>query len=105
VGARDTGRVSSDEHELAALTRRMTELGASEPGGWAESEIREGIPQQARYLALRRIWAKALMPWRDPSSMLRRNEALAQLVDQGAERNCSPRLCAGSCSTPSWSSS
>lgn len=64
----------------------MTELAAPEPGGWAGSEIREGIPQQARYLALRRIWAKALMPWRDPSSMLRRNEALAQLVDQGAEQ-------------------
>jgi hypothetical protein len=83
--ASDTGTVNSDEHELAALTRRMTELAASEPGNWGGSEIKEGIPQQARYLALRRIWAKALMPWRDPS-MLRRNEALAQLLNQGAEQ-------------------
>ena len=44
----DTTRVNSDEHELAALTRRMTELGASEPGSWAGSDTGEGIPQQAR---------------------------------------------------------
>ncbi len=46
--------------ELAALTKRMDELGASDPEGWARSEIREDIPQQARYLVLRRIWNEAL---------------------------------------------
>lgn len=78
-----TTRMNSDERELAALARRMAELGAPEPDDWARSEIREGIPQQARYLLLRRIWANALTPWRD-LGMLRRNEALAQLLDQGA---------------------
>jgi hypothetical protein len=80
----DTTDVNSDEDVLAALTQRMAELGAPEPGSWASSEIREGIPQQARYLVLRRIWANALMPWRDPG-MLRRNETLAQLLDRGAD--------------------
>jgi hypothetical protein len=76
--------VNGDEDGLAALTRRMAELGASDPGAWAGSEVREGIAQQARYLVLRRIWAKALTPWRDPGT-LRRNEALVQLLAQGAE--------------------
>lgn len=62
----------------------MAELGAREPGTWASSEITEGIPQQARYLVLRRIWATTLTPWRE-TGMLRRNGALAQLLDQGAD--------------------
>ena len=62
----------------------MAELGAQEPGSWASSEIMEKIPQQARYLVLRRIWANALMPWRDPG-MLRRNQTLTQLLDRGTD--------------------
>lgn len=81
--AGNTTRMNSDEHKLATLTQRMAELGAPEPDDWARSEIEEGIPQQARYLLLRRIWVNALTPWRDPG-MLRRNEALARLLDQGA---------------------
>jgi len=76
--------VDSDEDALAALTQGMAELGAPEPGSWASSEIMEKIPQQARYLVLRRIWADALMPWRDPG-MLRRNQTLAQLLDRGTD--------------------
>jgi hypothetical protein len=77
--------VNNDDDALAALTQRMTELGAPEPSSWAGSELREGIPQQARYLVLRRIWADALTPWRD-LSVLRRNEALVQLLDQGTDQ-------------------
>lgn len=77
--------MNSDEDALKALTQRMAELGASEPGSWASSEIREGIPQQARFLVLRRIWANTLTPWRDPGA-LRRNESLAQLLDRGADQ-------------------
>jgi len=76
--------VDSDEDALAALTQGMAELRAPEPGSWASSEIMEKIPQQARYLVLRRIWADALMPWRDPG-MLRRNQTLAQLLDRGTD--------------------
>ena len=77
--------MNGDKDALVALTRRMAELGAPEPDSWARSEITEGIPQQARYLLLRRIWANTLVPWRDPG-MLRRNEALAQLLDRGADQ-------------------
>ena len=77
--------MNSDDEVLAALTQRMAELGAPEPRSWASSELTEGIPQQARYLVLRRIWANALMPWRDPG-VLRRNETLAQLLDRGTDR-------------------
>ncbi|MBO0819161.1 MAG: hypothetical protein J2P30_28830 [Actinobacteria bacterium] len=77
--------MNSDEDALVALTQRMAELGAPEPDSWASSEIREGIPQQARYLVLRRIWANTLMPWRDPG-VLHRNEALARLLDRGADQ-------------------
>jgi hypothetical protein len=34
---------------------------------------------------LRRIWATALMPWRDPGT-LRRSETLVQLLDRGADQ-------------------
>lgn len=77
--------MNSDQDALAALTQRMADLGAPQPGGWASSEVGEGIPQQARYLVLRRIWANALMPWREPDT-LRRNETLAQLLDRGADQ-------------------
>jgi hypothetical protein len=76
--------VESDEDVLAALTQRMAELGARDPGSWARSEIGEDIPQQARYLALRCIWAKALTRWRDGST-LRRVPELARLLGQGAD--------------------
>jgi hypothetical protein len=77
--------VNSDQDALVALTQRMAELGAPEPESWASSELSEGIPQQARYLVLRRIWANTLMPWRDPG-MLRRHEPVARLLDQGADQ-------------------
>jgi hypothetical protein len=71
------------DEALAALTQRMTDLGASEPESWAQSELLEGIAQQARYLVLRKIWRETLSPWRDPQT-LRRNATLARLVHEGA---------------------
>ncbi|TCC65376.1 hypothetical protein E0H73_00010 [Kribbella pittospori] len=38
------------------LVARMRELGADDPEGWAESELREDSPQEARWLVLRGIW-------------------------------------------------
>lgn len=61
------------------------------------------IPQ-ARYLLLRRTWVNALTPWRDPG-MLRRNEALAQLLDQGADQELLAEALRRSCLIPSRSSS
>lgn len=42
-----------DEGELAELFGR---LGAPDPEGWARSQVREGIPQLARFLFLRQAW-------------------------------------------------
>ena len=99
--------MTSHEHALAALNQRMAELGAANPAAWAGSKVREGIPERARYLALRRIWATALSPWRDRGT-LRRYPSLARLLDRGATRTCWPQPAATSSSmwsvTSSWSS-
>ena len=76
--------MTSHEHALAALNQRMAELGAANPAAWAGSKVREGIPERARYLALRRIWATALSPWRDRGT-LRRYPSLARLLDRGVD--------------------
>src|SRR5262249_25800627 len=47
------------EQELTELFRK---LGADDPAGWARSQIREGIPQLARYLFLRQAWRQVLGP-------------------------------------------
>jgi hypothetical protein len=48
-----------NEQELAELFRK---LGAEDPEGWARSQIREGIPQLARYLFLRQAWRRVIGP-------------------------------------------
>jgi hypothetical protein len=48
-----------DEQELTELFRK---LGAQDPEGWAHSQIREGIPQLARYLFLRQAWRSIVSP-------------------------------------------
>ena len=65
------------------LTRRMTELGAPDPAGWARSEIGEGIPQQARFLFLRSIWPDLIDPYKEEEA-IRRIPAVARLLDAGA---------------------
>ena len=47
-------RERRDISELLALFRK---LGARDPEGWAESQVREGIPQLARFLFLRAAWS------------------------------------------------
>jgi hypothetical protein len=48
-----------NEEELTELFRK---LGAQNPEGWAHSQIREGIPQLARYLFLRQAWREVISP-------------------------------------------
>jgi len=50
---------SMDEQKLAEVFRK---LGAREPESWARSQIREGIPQLARYLFLRQAWRLVVNP-------------------------------------------
>jgi hypothetical protein len=61
----------------------MRELGADNPEGWAQSEIEEGIAQEARFLFLRAIWPTLIQPLADPNVM-RRYPAVARLLDAGA---------------------
>lgn len=46
-----------NHEELAALFRR---LGATDPDGWARSQIDAGIPQLPRYLFLRQAWRQVV---------------------------------------------
>jgi hypothetical protein len=50
---------SINEQQLTELFRK---LGAQNPEGWAHSQIREGIPQLARYLFLREAWRCVISP-------------------------------------------
>src|SRR5262245_12222892 len=52
-----TGAAVMREKELADLFRKV---GASDPEGWARSQIEEGIPQLARYLFLRQAWRQVV---------------------------------------------
>ena len=42
--------------ELEELTEMFEQLGAPDPKAWAESQIREGIPQLARFMVIRALW-------------------------------------------------
>lgn len=64
------------------LTRRMTELGATDPSGWAQSELRENIAQQARFLFLRAMWRDLINPYQQEGA-IRRIPAGARLLDSG----------------------
>jgi hypothetical protein len=64
------------------LTERMRHLGAPDPESWADSELRENIPQEARWLILRAVW-----PTIDSFSRegMRATPAAARLLDAGAD--------------------
>jgi hypothetical protein len=50
------GRKARDPMDLKSLTALFRKLGAPDPEGWAGSQVREGIPQLARFLFLREAW-------------------------------------------------
>jgi hypothetical protein len=49
--------------EAEALTAKFTTLGASDPENWARSELTENIPQLTRFLILRSILQRHILPW------------------------------------------
>lgn len=65
------------------LTKRLTDLGAPDPAGWAASEIRENIAQQARFIFLRKIWPEDIDGWAR-ADIIGRIPAGARLIDAGA---------------------
>ena len=75
----------TDPHaEIAKLTARMRDLGADDAEGWARSEVRENVAQQARYLFLRQLWAQGIDGWRDQAA-LRRVPVTARLLANNAD--------------------
>ena len=42
--------------KLSALTKKFSQLGASDPESWATSQLSEGIPQLHRFLFLKQMW-------------------------------------------------
>ena len=44
------------EDEIKRLTGVFRKLGADDPESWAYSQVKEGIPQLARFLFLRQAW-------------------------------------------------
>jgi hypothetical protein len=80
---------SLDEGDRAAalgLRDRLAALGAEDAESWARSEISEGIPQQARFLILRRLWRDAVDTWAAPDA-LDRLPAAKRLLDAGVDRS------------------
>jgi hypothetical protein len=78
---------SLEEGDRAAalvLRDRMAALGAEDPESWARSEVSEGIPHQARFLILRRLW-RDVDRWAAPDA-LDRLPAARRLLDAGVDR-------------------
>jgi hypothetical protein len=64
------------------LVARMRDLGVEDPEGWAQSELQGDIPQEARWLILRRIWAECIDGW--TADDLSAVPAARRAVDAGA---------------------
>ena len=79
-----------DRAAAVALRDRFAEVGADDPENVALSEIRENIPQLARFLALRHIWPQLIDSWAAPGA-LERVPAGARLLAAGADREDRPR--------------
>ena len=77
---------SLEEGDRAAalvLRDRMVALGAEDPESWARSEVSEGIPHQARFLILRRLW-RDVDRWAAPGAV-DRLLATRRLLDAGVD--------------------
>jgi len=80
---------SLEEGDRAAalvLRDRLAALGAEDAESWARSEVSEGIPQQVRFLILRRLWRDAVDAWA-ASDALDRLPGAQRLLDAGADRS------------------
>ena len=56
----------NDQSAIDQLAKRFAALGAPDPAGWAASQVRDGIPQLARFLFLRQAW-RSIVPDADPA--------------------------------------
>jgi hypothetical protein len=74
-----------DDAPLDRLTNVFESLGADDASGWASSEIRENIPQLARFLVLRLLWRYAIDRWATTDE-LDGVPAARRLLAAGADR-------------------
>jgi hypothetical protein len=79
---------ASDREAFEELTAWFQAKGASEPGDWAFSEIREDIAQAARFLFLRGVWRNM----QEASSQALEGEVGRKLVRDGADASQLRRL-------------
>ena len=91
-------QIPTDEKQLAALFLR---LGAKDPGGWARSQVKDGINQLHRFLFLRAAWSNVISEddqrWIDQSVVSSKQspaepfsgvgQALNRLLAAGASRD------------------
>jgi hypothetical protein len=60
----------ANEQEIQELAAHFRVLGAVNPESWASSQIKEGIPQYARFIFLRQAWGSVIADgdtsWIDP---------------------------------------
>jgi hypothetical protein len=70
-----------DRQRAHHILNALRELGCDDPQGWAESEVRENIPQLARYRFLRPIWPEMIVCWRDGITAA---PAARRAIDAGA---------------------
>jgi hypothetical protein len=75
-----------DRVTALVLRERLAALGAEDAEAWARSEVSEALPQQVRFLILRRLWRDAVDTWAAPEA-LDRLPAAKRLLDAGADRN------------------
>ncbi len=69
----------------ATLRDRFAELGVDAPEEWAQSEVDEDVPQLARLLILRRLWAEGVNGWERPGA-IENIPAARRLLEAGANR-------------------
>ncbi|MEP7378412.1 MAG: hypothetical protein ABI725_02505 [Chloroflexota bacterium] len=79
--------MSRSKSELVALLRRV---GVADPESWADSEVREDIPQLARAILLRRLWPEEIdgfatdLSWIDAAIAEHEKDGDAPFADAGA---------------------
>ncbi|MEO3787173.1 hypothetical protein ABGB12_27935 [Actinocorallia sp. B10E7] len=75
-----------DKQDAAVMLRdRFIELGADAPEEWAQSEVDQDIPQLARLLILRQLWAEGINGWERPGAV-ENTPAAHRLLEAGANR-------------------
>ncbi len=72
------------EEEFRRLVEKFQAAGADDPESWARSEIRENIPQLARFCFLRSLWPHMIDAWRQHTEWIDRSIHAAERDPNGS---------------------